>query len=67
MPAQAVPPDEPAGGPQQTAKKKPRAGRDLPAAIAVGLSIGGVVVVTLVFAPRCWVVLCADRDFGCQP
>ncbi|MGA7052073.1 MAG: phosphatidate cytidylyltransferase, partial [Mycobacterium sp.] len=57
------PPDEPAGGPQQTAKKKPRAGRDLPAAIAVGLSIGAVLVATLVFAPRGWVVLCAIAIF----
>jgi phosphatidate cytidylyltransferase len=57
------PPDEPAGGPQQTAKKKPRAGRDLPAAIAVGLSIGAVLVATLVFAPRGWVVLAALAIF----
>jgi phosphatidate cytidylyltransferase len=57
------PPDEPAGGPQQTAKKKSRAGRDLPAAIAVGLSIGAVLVATLVFAPRGWVVLCALAIF----
>jgi phosphatidate cytidylyltransferase len=57
------PPDEPAGGPRRTAKKKPRAGRDLPAAIAVGLSIGAVLVATLVFAPRGWVVLCALAIF----
>jgi phosphatidate cytidylyltransferase len=57
------PPEEPAGGPQQTAKKKSRAGRDLPAAIAVGLSIGAVLVATLVFAPRGWVVLCALAIF----
>ena len=57
------PPDEPAGGPQQTAKKKSRAGRDLPAAIAVGLSIGAVLVATLVFAPRGWVVLCSLAIF----
>jgi phosphatidate cytidylyltransferase len=57
------PPDEPAGGPQQTAKKKPRAGRDLPAAIAVGLSIGAVLVATLVFAPRGWVALAALAIF----
>ena len=58
-----TPPDEPAGGPQQTAKKKSRAGRDLPAAIAVGLSIGAVLVATLVFAPRGWVVLCSLAIF----
>ena len=59
-----APPDEPAGGPQQTAKKKKsRAGRDLPAAIAVGASIGGVLIATLVFAPRGWVVLCSLAIF----
>ena len=57
------PPDEPAGGSRRTAKKKPRAGRDLPAAIAVGLSIGGVLVATLVFAPRGWVALAALAIF----
>ena len=57
------PPDEPAGGPRQTAEKKSRAGRDLPAAIAVGLSIGAVLVATLVFAPRGWVVLAALAIF----
>jgi phosphatidate cytidylyltransferase len=41
------------------AKKASRAGRDLPAAIAVGLFTGGLVVGSLLFAPRCWVVLCA--------
>ena len=40
-------------------KKTSRAGRDLPAAIAVGVCIGGVLIATLVFAPRYWVVLCA--------
>jgi phosphatidate cytidylyltransferase len=58
-----TPPDEPAGGPQQTAKKKPRAGRDLRAAIAVGGSIGGVLIATLVFAPRGWVILCSLAIF----
>lgn len=43
----------------QPAKKTSRAGRDLPAAIAVGLITGGLVVGTLFFAPRYWVVLCA--------
>ena len=57
------PPDEPLGGSRRTAKKKPRAGRDLPAAIAVGLSIGGVLVATLVFAPRGWVALAALAIF----
>jgi phosphatidate cytidylyltransferase len=53
------PPDDPAGGVQQTAKKKSRAGRDLRAAISVGASIGGVLIATLVYAPRGWVVLCS--------
>lgn len=52
-------PDEPAGGRQQNAQKKSRAGRDLRAAISVGLSIGAVLVATLVYAPRGWVVLCS--------
>ncbi|WP_425489040.1 phosphatidate cytidylyltransferase [Mycobacterium vicinigordonae] len=43
----------------QPARKKSRAGRDLPAAIAVGVSIGAVLVATLLWFPRFWVVLCA--------
>jgi len=57
------PPDEPARAPkntmQQPAKNASRAGRDLRAAIAVGLSIGAVLVLTLLYAPRYWVLLCA--------
>jgi phosphatidate cytidylyltransferase len=57
------PPDEPARPPkdtvQQPATKTSRAGRDLRAAIAVGVSIGAVLVVTLLFAPRVWVLYCA--------
>ena len=45
---------------QQPAKKTSRAGRDLRAAIAVGVSIGAVLVLTLVFAPRFWVLYCAS-------
>ena len=37
--------------------KTSRAGRDLPAAIAVSLLLGGIVISTLVFAPRGWVVI----------
>lgn len=48
---------------QQPAKKTSRAGRDLPAAIVVGASIGGVLIATLVFAPRYWVVLVAIAIF----
>ncbi|WP_374022125.1 phosphatidate cytidylyltransferase [Mycobacterium sp. HNNTM2301] len=56
-------PDEPAREgkktAQQPAKKTSRAGRDLRAAIAVGAGIGGVLIVTLVFAPRLWVAIVA--------
>ncbi len=58
-----TPSDEPGRGAkettQQPATKTSRAGRDLRAAIAVGVSIGAVLVLTLVFAPRWWVVLCS--------
>lgn len=56
-------PDEPAregkDTAQQPATKPSRAGRDLRAAIAVGAGIGGVLIVTLVFAPRFWVAIVA--------
>jgi phosphatidate cytidylyltransferase len=63
-----TPPDEPARGAktpypkepaEPPAKKTSRAGRDLPAAIAVGMAIGGVLIATLLFAPRLWVFHCA--------
>jgi len=43
----------------QPARKTSRAGRDLRAASAVGLAIGGLLVATLVFAPRYWVLIVA--------
>ncbi|KZS73093.1 phosphatidate cytidylyltransferase [Mycobacterium kansasii] len=49
----------PADGPPQGPKKTSRAGRDLPAAIAVGSAIGAVLVATLLLAPRGWVAICA--------
>ncbi|OBG49315.1 MULTISPECIES: phosphatidate cytidylyltransferase [unclassified Mycobacterium] len=55
-------PDEPAREGKKTAqpaKTTSRAGRDLRAAIAVGAGIGGVLIVTLVFAPRFWVAIVA--------
>jgi phosphatidate cytidylyltransferase len=62
-PGAGIPPDEPVREPKKTleqpAKKTSRAGRDLRAAIAVGASIGSVLVVTLLFAHRYWVVLVA--------
>ncbi|MGZ4514736.1 MAG: phosphatidate cytidylyltransferase [Mycobacterium sp.] len=45
--------------PQPAKTTTSRAGRDLRAAILVGAGIGTVLVVTLVFAPRYWVVHCA--------
>lgn len=39
--------------------KTSRAGRNLPAAIAVSLLLGGIVIATLIFAPRGWVVILA--------
>ena len=58
-----TPPQQPARGTrktaQQPAKKTSRAGRDLRAAIAVGVGIGAVLIATLLFIPRGWVVLCA--------
>lgn len=44
---------------QQPVKKSSRAGRDLPAAIAVGLAIGGVLIAVLVLVPRLWVAVVA--------
>ncbi|GAB1813270.1 phosphatidate cytidylyltransferase [Mycobacterium sp. MUNTM1] len=62
-PGAGDPPDDPSRAAketiQQPAKKTSRAGRDLRAAIAVGAGIGGVLVVTLVFAPRFWVPIVA--------
>ncbi len=53
--------DADAGNPpgKPAAKKTSRAGRDLPAAIAVGAFIGGILIATLIFAPRGWVALCS--------
>ena len=40
-------------------KKTSRAGRNLPAAIAVGVVLGGTVIATLLWAPQLWVALVA--------
>lgn len=62
-----TPPDESARGagktPNPPARKGSRAGRDLPAAIAVGAAIGGLLIATLVFAPRFWVLIVAIAIF----
>jgi phosphatidate cytidylyltransferase len=42
-------------GPTEPPKKAPRAGRNLPAAIAVGVLLGAVIIAILVFVPRVWV------------
>lgn len=39
--------------------KASRAGRNLPAAIAVSLLLGAIVIATLIFAPRGWIVILA--------
>ncbi|MGF2952633.1 phosphatidate cytidylyltransferase, partial [Mycobacterium sp. THU-M116] len=48
---------------RQVARKTSRAGRDLPAAIVVGATIGAILVATLLFAPRYWVVYVAIAIF----
>ena len=48
--------ETPVGEPQ---KKQSRAGRDLPAAIAVGVVLGGLAIGTLLFAPIWWLPLLA--------
>jgi len=46
------------GGPPAAAPAKTsKAGRNLPAAIAVSLPLAGIVIATLIFAPRGWVVI----------
>lgn len=44
---------------QEAAKRKISAGRDLPAAIGVGVSLGALIVAILYFAPHLWVPLVA--------
>lgn len=54
------PAEQPArGAKQQPATETSRAGRDLRAAIVVGLSIGLVLIAVLVFVPRVWVAIVA--------
>lgn len=45
--------------PGQPAQKASKAGRNLPAAIAVGVGLGALVIGTLLFAPKWWVALVA--------
>lgn len=48
---------ESGGSPAAAPAKTSKAGRNLPAAIAVSLLLGGIVIATLIFAPRGWVVI----------
>jgi phosphatidate cytidylyltransferase len=48
---------ESGGRPAAAPAKTSKAGRNLPAAIAVSLPLAGVVIATLIFAPRGWVVI----------
>lgn len=53
------PSPEPAHVSTQPVKKTSRAGRDLPAAIGVGVTIGAILIATLLWFPHVWVVYCA--------
>jgi phosphatidate cytidylyltransferase len=51
---QATPVPDSDAGPTEPPKKASRAGRDLPAAIAVGVLLGGMAIAVLNFAPIGW-------------
>jgi phosphatidate cytidylyltransferase len=51
---QATPVADTEAGPTEPPKKASRAGRDLPAAIAVGVVLGGMAIGVLLFAPIWW-------------
>ncbi|OSC42329.1 phosphatidate cytidylyltransferase [Mycobacterium decipiens] len=58
------PPEKPPRGANpDPATGTSRAGRDLPAAIGVGLSIGVVLIAVMVFVPRVWVAVVAAAAF----
>jgi phosphatidate cytidylyltransferase len=42
---------------EEQPEKKSRAGRDLPAAIGVGVVLGGTAIAVLLFAPKWWLVM----------
>lgn len=56
---QATPVPDTDAGPTEPAKKTSRAGRNLPAAIAVGVLLGGMAIVILLFAPKGWLAVLA--------
>jgi len=55
-PGAGVPAD---GSVPEPSRKKPRAGRNLPAAIAVGVAIGVAIIAVLVFARYLWIAMVA--------
>ena len=56
---QATPVADTEAGPTEPPKKASRAGRDLPAAIAVGVLLGGIAIAVLFFAPIGWLPVLA--------
>jgi len=56
---QATPVADTEAGPTEPPKKASRAGRDLPAAIAVGVLLGGMAIAVLFFAPIGWLPVLA--------
>ena len=56
---QATPVADTDAGPTEPPKKASRAGRDLPAAIAVGVLLGGMAIAVLFFAPIGWLPVLA--------
>ncbi len=56
---QATPVADTDAGPTEPPKKASRAGRDLPAAIGVGVLLGAMAIVILLFAPKGWLPVLA--------
>ena len=56
---QATPVADTDAGPTEPPKKASRAGRNLPAAIAVGVLLGAMAIVILLFAPKGWLPVLA--------
>jgi phosphatidate cytidylyltransferase len=56
---QATPVADTDAGPTEPPKKVSRAGRNLPAAIAVGVLLGAMAIGILLFAPRWWLLVLA--------
>ncbi|MGC0363496.1 phosphatidate cytidylyltransferase [Rhodococcus sp. 27YEA15] len=55
--------DGPSGGAEGTQPPKSKAGRNLPAAIGVGVGLGALVIGTLIFLPPGWIVVVAAAMF----